>query len=558
MPRKKKPAVKAPAPAKLAPKNRRPTRKAPAQDARTTTARSPRKPGAAARRASAATAAVDILAWDNDPFAEAVPSLHPSTGTPLPRPVPSIGGGGPFGVDIVAGTAPQPGRYAVGSPEFRYWTAAEAMRRAVDFWTPLVPAAQRKWFPSVGPSLRAFLDQDTPDLNAYYDREGLKFFHSSAGGQLVYSGESPDVVCHEFGHAVLDVLRPQLFDAGSTEAAAFHEAFGDISAILCALQLPSVRERVLAETGGTLYHSSRLSRLCEQLGWAIRQRNPAAAEPDCLRNAVNSFFYQDPASLPPSAPAGMISSEPHSFSRVFSAAFFEGMSGMLEAEAAPTSDTLLSVSKQAASFLVSGVLAASVVPSYFSQVAAAMLHAMSGAGEKYRSAFSGAFVRHGVLSLSTAANPAATVTITGAGAAAARVLAAVAVAPAAHAAQGEGAGLPTLPVSTTEYGFGEEIASVLIHAATQPRRFQAASAAPDLGSLQAPAPDRAAKSFLEDLLRLGRIDFAATEVLASVAREHPFAQPLARKTHGLFKTETGVTLRRMRFDCGFDCGCARR
>jgi hypothetical protein len=44
------------------------------------------------------------------------------------------------------------------------------------------------------------------------------------------------VVCHELGHAILDALKPQLFNVASTEAGAFHEAFGDISAILCALQ----------------------------------------------------------------------------------------------------------------------------------------------------------------------------------------------------------------------------------------------------------------------------------------------------------------------------------
>src|SRR5262249_9350016 len=113
------------------------------------------------------------------------------------------------------------------------------------------------------------------DLNAFYDRQGLKFFHGSAAGRTVFSGESPDVVCHELGHAVLDSFKPQLFDAASIEVAAFHESFGDMSAILSALQLPSLREGVLAETGGVLHRASRLSRLAEQLGWAIRQSVPS-------------------------------------------------------------------------------------------------------------------------------------------------------------------------------------------------------------------------------------------------------------------------------------------
>src|SRR5262249_27765546 len=126
------------------------------------------------------------------------------------------------------------------------------------------------------------------DLNAFYARNaGLRFFQETVRNLQIFSGESPDVVCHELGHAVLDALKPQLFNAASTEVASFHESFGDMSAILCALQLPSVREKVLQETQGRLNVNSRLSRLAEQLGWGIRQLSPTAVDPDCLRNAAN-------------------------------------------------------------------------------------------------------------------------------------------------------------------------------------------------------------------------------------------------------------------------------
>ena len=90
------------------------------------------------------------------------------------------------------------------------------------------------------------------DLNAFYDRNGLHFFHGTVRGTKIYSGESPDVVCHELGHAVLDALKPQLFDVASIEAAAFHESFGDCSAMLSNLMLPSFRHGVLDETDGRL------------------------------------------------------------------------------------------------------------------------------------------------------------------------------------------------------------------------------------------------------------------------------------------------------------------
>ncbi len=122
-------------------------------------------------------------------------------------------------------------------------------------------------------------------------------------------------------HAVLDSIRPVLFDAESDEVAAFHEAFADISAILSTLQLERFRISVLEETEGKLQNTSRLSRFGEQVGAAIRRQRPDTVEQDCLRHAANSFFYTDPKGLAPSGPVINLSSTPHSFCRVFTGAF---------------------------------------------------------------------------------------------------------------------------------------------------------------------------------------------------------------------------------------------
>jgi hypothetical protein len=55
------------------------------------------------------------------------------------------------------------------------------------------------------------------------------------------------------GHAILDAIKPQLWDAASQEIPAFHESFGDMSAILSALQLQPLRLAVLQETSGRIY-----------------------------------------------------------------------------------------------------------------------------------------------------------------------------------------------------------------------------------------------------------------------------------------------------------------
>jgi hypothetical protein len=466
-----------------------------------------------------------INAWEDDPAA----GNQPSGGQVIQRPVPVLRDQ-PLPIRIVhPASAPEAKPHPPGTAEFRYWTAAEALRRGADLWGALLPGLS--W--EVGPILPVDLDFGV-DLNAFYDRVGLKFFHGVAAGRTVFSGESPDVVCHELGHALLDSFKPQLFDAASIEVAAFHESFGDMSALLSALQLPSVREGVLAETGGVLRRASRLSRLAEQLGWAIRQSAPSAVEPDCLRNAVNSFFYRDPDTLPTTAPATSLSSEPHSFSRVFTGAFFEGLAGMLATQDTRDEAALLQVSQDIGAILVQGIRAASVVPTFFSQVAASMLAvgASRFSAQGYEAPLRSGFVRHGVLppSMAVAATHAP-------------------VRIAALAATSESKTLPTLQLSVAEYGLG--VPSIVVYAAAEPKRLQVTGAALAVGAAPSPGEDQAAKSFFEDLLRRGRLKVAkAAKSAAEIVRA---AAPSTHETHTheLRREGRHMVLRRVRIDCAF-------
>src|SRR5262245_46463516 len=60
-------------------------------------------------------------------------------------------------------------------------------------------------------------------------------------------------------------------------------------------------------------------------------------------------------------------------SRVFTGAFFEGLAGMLAMKDTRNEAALLEVSQDIGAILVEGIRAASVVPTFFSQVAATML-----------------------------------------------------------------------------------------------------------------------------------------------------------------------------------------
>jgi hypothetical protein len=456
-----------------------------------------------------------VSAWEDDP----------ATKVQITRPVPVLSKK-PLAYSFPS-PAPKPGMYPPGTAEFRYWTAAEALRRGADFWAARVPLS--KW--EVGPVLKVILDKGM-DLNAYYDREALNFFHGPMPSGTAYSGESPDIVCHEMGHAVLDSFKPELWGAASHEAAAFHEAFADISAILSALQLPSLRTAILSDTGGHFYRNSRLSRLAEQLGAAIRAQHPDAVDSDCLRNAVNSFTYQDPVNLPAMAPATQLSSEPHSFSRVFSGAAYEALGAMLSATAAepaaPTEKELASVANDLGGILVAGVKAAPVVSNWYSQVAAAMVQAAAAVNKAYVPVLKGVFVRRSILSLHSASNVASAVP---------KLMAAL-----APDVRAKPEPLARTMLSASQYGLNKPL---IVETASQSRQFLAMAAAADAGPIEPLNAVSAARSFVDDLFRRGRVDYA------DVGRPEARIEHGRRlRSHQLVEEADGIRLERRLFDCG--------
>jgi len=486
-----------------------------------------RKSAARKTKKVAASATAEVVSsWEDDPGS---PQLQPVL-VPIQVKVP-VQTVQPLSFKI-RGTTPPPKVYQPGTSNFRFYACASALRRTANFWGSLVPSGTR-W--EVGSRLPVILD-DGVDLNAFYtrggfgDAPGLHFFHDNVNGRTFFSAESPDVACHEMGHALLDAVRPQLFDATTIEAAAFHESFGDMTAILSALQLPSFRQKVFDETAGVLNRASRLSRLAEQLGFAIRVHHPDAVDADCLRNAVNSFFYRDPQTLPPSAPANQLSSEPHSFSRVFTAAFLDVLAGILKVISnPPTVGNIVKATQDAGALLLAGVRDAPVVPDYYSQVAAHMVSAGEGApfNGKYRDVLKSAFVRRGILSLQAA------VTLTGAHTRRRMV----------RSLPRREAGLPEATISGGAYGLSRPV--LRVNTAEEPKQFGVTSASLMLGPIEPRSAQNAAESYAEDLFQRGRVD--AGSYLTTGAKGS-----LAGKSHVIVAVNGDLALKRRTFECGFD------
>jgi hypothetical protein len=141
----------------------------------------------AATATAMTTAAGALLVWEDDP----------GTGVEVSLDSPPDPSASPLAFRFPEPT-PAPSNDK-DSFAFRYWSTAAALRRCADFWAPKVPTGE--W--ELGPVLPVLLDAGE-DLNAFYDRQALNFFHGSSPDGVVFSGASPDIVCHEMGHGVLD------------------------------------------------------------------------------------------------------------------------------------------------------------------------------------------------------------------------------------------------------------------------------------------------------------------------------------------------------------------
>ena len=297
----------------------------------------------------------------------------------------------------VEGTAPPPQLYEPDTAEFLYWQLAAALDRGKRFWARRLPG-RGTW--ELGRVLPA-VPVAGSDLNAFYDRQALRFFRAvdEKTGNVVYSGESPDVSLHEQGHAVLDAIRPDLWDAPHFEVAAFHEGFGDLAAIFAALAEPVLDADVIEATRSDPSRSNLVSRLAEELGAAVRDADgPSAALPGALRDAVNNFRYADPKTLPDSAPARELSAEPHSFCRVLTGACWDAMVAVFRAT--PGADRAAALSEAAETTARFCVTAAETSPSgadFFGRAARRIVREAAAQGEELATELAETFFKRRLL-----------------------------------------------------------------------------------------------------------------------------------------------------------------
>ena len=151
--------------------------------------------------------------------------------------------------------------------------------------------------------------------NAYYDRtsKSLQFYYFGSEQDTIYTCLSSDIVHHEFGHAVLDGIRPFYNESISPQVGAFHEFMGDLTAILLTLKNNRLRGQVAVATGGKFDQATTLSSLAEEFGQAVQGR-------PYLRTARNSHKMGELAN----------ETSPHRLSEVLTGAMFDVLIAMGE------------------------------------------------------------------------------------------------------------------------------------------------------------------------------------------------------------------------------------
>jgi len=229
------------------------------------------------------------------------------------------------------------------------------------------------------------------DINAYYDRTSLRFFYfgDAASRKTIFACDARPVVTHEFGHALLDALRPDWWNMQSGEVWAFHEAFGDMTAILNSLQYDPLIDAAIAETGGDLMKSSVLTRLAAEMGVGLYHLTKGKnGEPsNCLRDLCKVFKYVEPEKLPAQGRDDVLLSESHSFSRVFTGMFWEllvKIAAFHTAQGMPQRDALKVARDVLAHYLLSAVVSTPTTVRLFDAIARQMLAADQAAGGKYQ------------------------------------------------------------------------------------------------------------------------------------------------------------------------------
>lgn len=174
--------------------------------------------------------------------------------------------------------------------------------------------------------------------NAFYSEKDrlLGFSSMEHNGETYATAQSADIVSHETAHAILDGLRDLHNESFGMGAMAFHESFGDMTAVLVALHDDSLISRLLTWTDGNLRVNNFIASVAENIAKAMRINENLEEHVQehtyYLRNAINNFKNIPFDKLPYRANNYdlELACESHNYSRLFTGAFYDILVALYE------------------------------------------------------------------------------------------------------------------------------------------------------------------------------------------------------------------------------------
>ena len=316
----------------------------------------------------------------NDPLAQAD---APARQQP-PRADPPAGRAG-----FAYSNRPAEAPHSFGSAEFLFWQCREAALAALESFATLAKPLT-SW--QGERRLLALVPNAGRQLNAEYDRSSLSFYEWDTPEKTTWSGASTDAVAHEVGHAILDALRPDLWDSSYTEPAAFHEAFADCFALLVGLSDFETRKALLH--GPVLRQENFLEAVAEDVSDGVRLQAGKQDPHSEARHAFNTFAWKIPIRLRKRAAPHVLTSEPHSFSRVFTGCFYDTLCNIFDGLPGGDERALLEAATTAGKLLVAGASKPPEVARFFQAVGRTMI--LADEGGRHHAAIRDGFQAHGV------------------------------------------------------------------------------------------------------------------------------------------------------------------
>lgn len=288
--------------------------------------------------------------------------------------------------------------YPLGSPQQQSLALKIMVNDALVYMASMSPIPIANW--AAVKSL-ILMSRAGKDVNAYYDRSSLRFFFfgSKQMNKNIFACDARPVVAHEFGHAFLDILRPDWWNTQATEVWAFHEAFGDMTATLISLQHDELIDYAIAETNGDLTKSNILTRLAAEMGTGLYQLTAGkdGELPNCMRDMTQYFKYIEPEKLPSRGRDDQLLSECHSFSRVFTGAFWEIVVKIGLAQECNLREGMKRSRDIVAGYLLKAVVQSPTTVRLFDAIAQQMCAVDHAEGGKYQTIIRESFSNRGIL-----------------------------------------------------------------------------------------------------------------------------------------------------------------